>query len=436
MMTLQDVAKIMVKDEKVATAKTTGNAGKIMIMRGNIGKTELLYWRNGEEKGPGTLISLIVTPRFWDELQAIMIDYPQVAIDIAGERILLKGVINSLADMETIKKALALDSGSRIVSLVSLNPENVRRAVEGILSRNSYNDIKVSVIGETVHLEGVLYDEARRKNLEEISKSELAKYGMSLNMGTVVMAESNLTVGVQFLQVDHSKARDLGIELGDIIIDAKGGAEYQHDKVHEGKDTVSTLGRYKTWGGNVTASASARINTLLQAGAAKVAYDASFITRSGKPAILQQGGTIHIRIATGDSIGVQAIDYGLLVQAIPTITGQKLLSTEVTVEASVPLTTTGDIHLSKYKNSSTFTINAGETICLSGLNQIFEATGESGIPFLSKIPILKTLFTNYMDDQREVKAYLLVTVDWKKDDSLDSQDYQQAKEQKLKVQLP
>ena len=148
-----------------------------------IRKTELVYWRHGEESGPGTSISLTVTPRFWDELQAILIDYPQVAIDIAGERILLKGVVSSLADLEVVKKAMAVDAGNRIISLVTLDPDNVRKAIETILSRNTFEGIKVSVIGETVHLEGTLYDDARRKNLEDIAKSELAKYGMTLNMG-------------------------------------------------------------------------------------------------------------------------------------------------------------------------------------------------------------------------------------------------------------
>jgi Flp pilus assembly secretin CpaC len=437
MMTLQDVAKIMVKDEKVATAKTTGNAGKIMIMGGNFGKTELLYWRNGEEKGPGTLISLIVTPRFWDELQAIMIDYPQVAIDIAGERILLKGVVSSLADLEVVKKAMTLDSGNRIVSLVTLDPENVRKAIEDILRRNSFADIKASIIGETVHLEGVLYDEDRRKNLEDIAKSELAKYGMSLNMGAVVMAESNLTVDVQFLQVDHSKAKNLGIELSDLFIDATAGVEYGRERTMttDGKTTTVPVTRNFSWNGAANASASARINTLLQAGAAKVAYDASFITRSGKPAELHQGGTLNVRVSSADTVGVVPINYGLIVRATPKIVGQDSLSTEVMIEASVPLTRTGDIDISKYLNSSTFTVQAGERICLSGLNQMIELTGESGIPILSKIPLFDRLFKNYMADKRQSKAYLIVKVDWKKADLDTIEEADEAKQKELKVKL-
>jgi Flp pilus assembly secretin CpaC len=438
MLSLQDVTKIMVKDEKVATAKTTGNAGKIMIMGGNFGKTELVYWRHGEESGPGTSISLTVTPRFWDELQAILIDYPQVAIDIAGERILLKGVVSSLADLEVVKKAMAVDAGNRIISLVTLDPDNVRKAIETILSRNTFEGIKVSVIGETVHLEGTLYDDARRKNLEDIAKSELAKYGMTLNMGAVVMAESNLTVDVQFLQVDHSKAKNLGIELSDLFIDAKGGAQYDRQRTvtTDGKTTTVPADRNFSWNGAVNASASARINTLLQAGAAKVAYDASFITRSGKPAELHQGGTLNIRVVSDNNVGVVPINYGLIVKATPKIVGHNSLSTEVMIEASVPLTRTGDIDISKYLNSSTFTVQAGERICLSGLNQMIELAGESGVPILSKIPVLGSLFKNYTDDNRQSKAYLIVKVDWKKVDSGALQEAGEAKYKELEVKLP
>ena len=81
--------------------------------------------------------------------------------------------------------------------------------------------------------------------------------------------------------------------------------------------------------------------------------------------------------------------------------------------ASVPLTRTGDIDISKYLNSSTFTVQAGERFCLSGLNQMIELAGESGVPILSKIRFW-FLFKNYTDDNRQSKAYLIVKVDWKK----------------------
>ncbi|MGI5923427.1 MAG: hypothetical protein ACOX9E_05745 [Lentisphaeria bacterium] len=495
MIYLDGVVKAMVKDTKVASVEPVGEPGQIKITAGSFGQTQLLYWRANDNDGPGAVVSLTVTPRFWDELLAILANYPQIAVDIVGEKIMLRGLVASQHDMEIVGRAVALDPQGRIINmvfmdtemvlkvlnelfarvgyqdvkaniygktvhldalvenelrrknlevmtkselmrygydlnvdLVRLDPAKVTMALEQMLAYNGYQDVKVNMLGKNVHLIGTLYDEQRRKNLEEITKSMLDAYGLGLNMGQVVLAESNMDVHVQFVQIDESKAKDVGITISDIVGSVGASGSYVSGAGVTGgaapaagggaaggvASAAGASGRNFTWGANVDVGVSAKIHTLLNAGAAKIAYQATIKTRSGQPARFQQGGTIYKEIATGDHVGVSAIEYGLIMNATPKIVGKERIETEIKVEASVPLTRTGDIDISKYATDSNFTINPGGSIALSGLNQMLEYSGQSGVPLLNKIPVLGAMFKNYDDSKKCSEAILIVTVDWHK----------------------
>jgi general secretion pathway protein D len=90
-------------------------------------------------------------------------------------------------------------------------------------------------------------------------------------------------------------------------------------------------------------------------------------------------------------------DIGIILTVTPRISDAKLVSLDLSVESStVGQTTLGNLSavpfFGKKTAKTTLSIMEGQTIVIGGLIEDSKETGKSGVPFLSKIPILGALF--------------------------------------------
>lgn len=105
-------------------------------------------------------------------------------------------------------------------------------------------------------------------------------------------------------------------------------------------------------------------------------------------------------------------DTGVILQVTPRVNAGGLVIIDIEQEvSSVVLTTTSGINsptIQRRRISSTISVQSGETIALGGLIQESIQTSDTGIPYLSRIPILGNLFKSSRDT--EVRTELLILI--------------------------
>ncbi len=175
------------------------------------------------------------------------------------------------------------------------------------------------------------------------------------------------------------------------------------------------------------------IKLLLQAlateGKAKVLASPQILVSDNREARIQVGSQIPIATQTtatplGVTTGGQATstitstvqykDIGIILKVKPQVNESGLVSLEISQEisslgASVPIAGQGFASIDKTEATTNLVAQDGETIIIGGLIREDATKTRSGIPFLSKIPILGYLFGSTIDESIRNELIILLT---------------------------
>jgi general secretion pathway protein D len=109
----------------------------------------------------------------------------------------------------------------------------------------------------------------------------------------------------------------------------------------------------------------------------------------------------------------QYLDTGIILTVTPRISAGGLVTLEVQQEVSNALNTTSSTlnspTISRRAARSQVTVRSGDTTVLGGLIQENRSNNSSGIPFLSKIPIIGALFGLQDYSTRKTELVVLIT---------------------------
>jgi general secretion pathway protein D len=117
---------------------------------------------------------------------------------------------------------------------------------------------------------------------------------------------------------------------------------------------------------------------------------------------------------TGDAL-VQEIEYrdtGVLLTVTPRINYGGVVTLDVSQEVSVvgpPIGPSGNVSVDQRSIDSSISIQGGETVVLGGLITERSTRGTTGIPVLSKIPVLGALFGSTSEDKTRTELIVLIT---------------------------
>lgn len=115
-----------------------------------------------------------------------------------------------------------------------------------------------------------------------------------------------------------------------------------------------------------------------------------------------------VTTTTGVISSIQYLDTGVMLSVTPHINAGGLITMDISQEVSNAVkTVTSGIDsptISKRSAQSTVTVQAGETMVLGGLISDSKSNANTGLPFLSEIPVLGALFgaQNIKDDRTEL----------------------------------
>jgi general secretion pathway protein D len=129
---------------------------------------------------------------------------------------------------------------------------------------------------------------------------------------------------------------------------------------------------------------------------------------------VQTSAQTGVSTGTGVLNSFQYLETGILLAVTPRINSGGQVTLDVNQEVSVPdLTTISAANPNPTVNSrsaqTTVVVASGESIVLGGLIREDNSRGTSGIPLLSKIPILGAAFGNQTLNKRRTELVLIIT---------------------------
>jgi len=153
---------------------------------------------------------------------------------------------------------------------------------------------------------------------------------------------------------------------------------------------------------------------------AKVLAAPHILVSDNRDAKIQVGQQVPLLTSeTYGAVGVtpqrnyQYKDIGIILKVKPRINEGGLVSLEISQEIStaekITLGGTEQLLLNKTEVSTNLVVQDGQTIVIGGLIREDTSKSSSGIPFLSKIPILGWLFGGWEDDKKRQELIILLT---------------------------
>jgi general secretion pathway protein D len=202
--------------------------------------------------------------------------------------------------------------------------------------------------------------------------------------------------------------------------------------------TTNTLSRWRNSGSSIRPadnganftflgpSAQAIITTLDSVSDLRVLSAPSVLVRNNVEADFSSGQQIPVASTILNNNGnssndntysqVQFRQTGVSLKVKPRISSDGMVFMEITQDVSTPSADGpvigGNVSVDNNKLHTEVAVSNGETIALAGLIKTTQGKGSSGIPYLSRIPVIGALFgtQNTSDDRQEVLVLITPTV--------------------------
>lgn len=172
---------------------------------------------------------------------------------------------------------------------------------------------------------------------------------------------------------------------------------------------------------SVPGGVSATLNMLANDSRVKVISSPHIMVTDNQQARIQVGDRVPITSqsqsvlgsATGLIASIQYIDTGVLLTVTPRINSGGQVTMDIDQEVSqASITTTSSINsptISKRALKTTVVVKSGETMVLGGLITDNKTEASSGLPFLSRIPVLGGLFGVQNQQSNRTELILMIT---------------------------
>ncbi len=162
-----------------------------------------------------------------------------------------------------------------------------------------------------------------------------------------------------------------------------------------------------------------QLSAMQTTGNGKILSNPKIMTSNNKEAKISSGIDIPVRVLTTTTAGttaeIKTISASLVLSTVPVITADNKISMVVRVEKSEPdfsRQVDGIPTITKRSANADLVVDTGETVVLGGIYTKSEGQAESGVPFLSQIPLIGWLFKkkSSFDTQAELLIFITPTI--------------------------
>ena len=399
---LQRAKPSLVEDSNVAKLVSAGNGGDYYVEGLSIGKTSVVCRK---PDGAQEILEITVVPRYWSTLQFLFENNPNISLAVTDGHVIISGQVLQNSLMEKVNKAVDLDK-KRIINNVTLSHTDLLKRIDSYLRAEKFDGVKTEVMDRTVYLSGKVFDKAKRDKLLSVLLSYAKPAGFSLNSSGVILSGSQLTVEVRFVSVDKGKNDNMGLSTDEIKYSMQFAPSASHSYDSSNNPNVVKKAAY---GGDATVTNSGTFNIQKIRNAMKILFDSRLATRSGETAKLQRGGTVYEKIEGVQAVDLREINYGFMVNVTPTMVNAKTITADVDIQVSEP-TNRNPLTIAKYNMTAKYTVSPGEVILINKMNAINDTVAKQGIPILSDIPFVGSIFDNDSANTSNANIILLLRV--------------------------
>lgn len=215
-----------------------------------------------------------------------------------------------------------------------------------------------------------------------------------------VAAQDNIRLDFYFVQVSQGYGHQLGIGYPESV---GGNATL--------KATYDlTTGNFSNASLGVADQVLPRLDIAQRAGFARVSRQTAVVAENGKQAAFRSGGEVNVAIQGALTAEIRSIQFGSQVTVQPRFDkDNNRIELQVGAEVSDLVHDSGAIPGRSVATLDTVVnLDLGKSLVLAGLNSSSEARGTSGLPGLSRIPILGGLFGSHSRRAEETKNLLFI----------------------------
>ncbi|XYH94740.1 pilus assembly protein N-terminal domain-containing protein [Sorangium sp. So ce1128] len=287
-----------------------------------------------------------------------------------------------------------------VIHVFSRAPELVQKELEQLL--DGYSGLRVRRVGSRLFVEGGVATEGDQEHIKRIADLYKGQVESLVTVGTgAIDRKLNIRVDLFFVQYVKNSAYTVGLswpgQLGGAAITSQIG----YDFVARVATAQAALVKQPLPGLDIAASN----------GWAKVLKQATVITTNGSEATFHNGGELNYSVSTGLVTGMQKIAFGTNVTVLPRY-DPTARSIEVRVgadlsELSAPMGSSLP-GLQTSRLSTQVFLKLGQALVLSGIRSHSERHSNTGLPFLSEIPLLGVLFGSQHDAEDEVEGAIII----------------------------
>jgi pilus assembly protein CpaC len=220
-----------------------------------------------------------------------------------------------------------------------------------------------------------------------------------------LFAEKLVEISIEITEINNNKAKEYGIKWVDEISAGELFIEGAHHTT-----IYPSLVEYNDWVRYTPLSATLKL--LQENGAAQVLSNPKLVTKSGNKARFLVGGEFPIAVSGVSGGNVEWKEYGIITEVLPKILPDGTI--DVTIEAELSRldwsnSVQGFPNIAKRQAKSNVVLKDQQTIVIAGLIENYKDKTTSGVPILSDIPILGTLFKNTKTVDNKTNVLIFVT---------------------------
>ena len=323
------------------------NSRQFLLTAKQTGSTQLLLWQGG---GEPTVFKIDVIPDIANSSTS------GIAIDTAGDKVVLQGKTHSLSQHDQLIKAAGESAVDNTVQHGAIQVQT---------------DIRII----------------------EYSRSQLKQIGTAL---AYTGGDTALALGAANLIPSISGISDIASLMGGLVT---GGNSSSILIGHAGKNF------------------SAAVNALQQNGYAYTLAEPSLVSLSGQTASFLAGGEFPYPVSNRDgNVQIEYKEFGVRLQLTPTILSENSIMLKVAPEVSdldfssgVQTSGVSVPSLRVRRTDTTIQLAPGESFIISGLVTRNTYNNADKIPGLGDIPILGALFRSTRFEQDDKELVMVVT---------------------------
>jgi len=345
-----------------------------------------------------------------EEVEAMLVSaegkrIPTLKVDtIPGGRIRVTGEVLTQRDVSCLAKIEAA-FGDGVTDLTEYSSDYIQVAADSIRREVANANIEVVPIGMTMFLSGIAYGTEEKLRVEEMAKALYRDTRSFIRVAPtrqddLLLEKPLIQMECQLIEISTSAAKKLGIDW----------ASFNPLNVSINYDPTAAFGS----AGVVTLSSSALFESLIpqiQSGNAEILYKQNLVCQNGDTAKFHSGGSFWITayLPGSEDITTEEVEYGFIMQIRPQVDKYGNISSAIEIELSnMGETVNGFPSLIKRSVTTSVNVKRDQTLSLAKLFGSTSTDGDSGMPGLSRIPIVGKLFGSeeHRSGEREVLVFI------------------------------